>query len=116
VSEHKARAPKDSSDEEQMWRILSEWARVAPIPEKATHVRIVTAGGMFTRGFRAYFATTDADLREWIENSPALKDAEGEVGPDGWTVYQVKAGGGAGFAEVRIDPRVLFVIVYAYWS
>ena len=116
ATEHNARGPKDSADEEQMRKILFEWARVASIPKKATDVRRVTAGGVFTRGFRAHFATTDSDLRKWIESSPALKDSKGEVDPDGWNVFHVKPGSGAGFAEVRIDPRVLFVVVYAYWS
>jgi hypothetical protein len=116
TGENHARPPKDSKDKEEMKRILCMWARVASFPNDAKDFQIVTAGNMFTRGFRAHFVSTKENLQKWVEESVGLKGVGGRVNSDGWTTYEIKPGGGAGYAVVMIDSRISFVVVYAYWS
>jgi hypothetical protein len=116
ISENHARTPKDAKDAQEMVRILCEWAQVASFPKDAMHFQVVTAGGMFTRGFRARFVTTKESLQKWLDASVGLKGVEGKVDSGGWTTYEIKPSGGAGYAVVMIDSRISFVVVYAYWS
>jgi len=92
-----------------------DWARLAPFPANAHDRKIETDGGMFTRGFTISFTAPPDDVGRWIKASPgpasATLTSDGPV-----TIYSIKPGGGASFAEVRVDERTGRVIIHTYWS
>jgi len=108
--------PFTAEHEKEMWRTTHEWTRTAPLPPAARHAEVHTEGSAFTRQFRASFQWSDKTaLNAWIAASPGFSDAELTTKPDGTRVYQIKPGGGAGFAEIRIHPD-LRVEINTYWS
>jgi hypothetical protein len=105
-----------STEKEHMWRTTHEWTRTAPLPPEAQDPQIHSKGSAFTRQFRASFQWRDkAALKSWIAASPGLSDAKVTTEADGTRVYQIKPGGGAGFAEIRIHPD-LRVEINTFWS
>ncbi|HEX5244416.1 MAG TPA: hypothetical protein VFW23_14230 [Tepidisphaeraceae bacterium] len=92
-----------------------EWARLAPFPSSARDIKIEKDGGMFTREFTISFTAAPDDVSRWIKASPgpasASRTSDGSV-----TIYSIKPGGGASFAEVRVDEKTGRVVIHTYWS
>ena len=108
--------PSLANRQKEMWSTTHEWTRTAPLPPEAQNVEIHTEGGSFTRQFRASFQWRDkAAMKAWIAASPGLSDAKITTEADGTRVYQIKPGGGASFAEIRIHPD-LRVEINTCWS
>jgi hypothetical protein len=108
--------PFTADHEKEMWLTTHEWTRTAPLPPEAQNTEIRTEGGAFTRQFRASFQWRDKTaLNSWIAASPGFSDATIITAADGTRVYQIKPGGGATFAEIRIHQD-LRVEINTYWS
>ena len=95
---------------------VREWARLAPLPESATGLDIQTTGTMFTREFNIEFTAPAADILAWLEKSPGPSAAKLRQDPDGTVIYEIDAGGGAQFAEVRVLKNGTIVRIKAFWS
>ncbi len=96
-----------------------EWGRLAPFPESASGIKVVTEGSAFTRAFRVTFQAPLDDIERWIENSPGLRESTVEVVHAGASKYVIQPGGGAAYAEVVITvlgDGMGLVEIYAYWS
>jgi hypothetical protein len=101
---------------QQMWTITHEWTRTAPLPSDTHDVTIHSEGSDFTRQFRASLRFPNpVSLQAWIKASPGFSDAGVSFENDGTKVFQIKPGGGAMFAEIKIysDNRVE---INTYWS
>ena len=92
------------------------WGRLAPFPASAQQIAVTTQGNMFTRGFRASFVASAADIEQWLQQSPGTREASPESPSSGLRVFHIKPGGGARFAEVAVDDHVHCVSVHVYWS
>jgi hypothetical protein len=91
------------------------WARLAPFPTSATNRDVDIEGSMFTREFVISFTAPAADIDRWIAASAgpasATQTVSGSV-----TTYAITPGGGADFAEVKVDKSINRVIIHTYWS
>ena len=94
---------------------IQEWGRLAPFPPTAHSVQIETAGSMFTREFRASFSADPDEIERWLSDSPGIQDATAEK-DGGTTVYRIRPGGGAAFAEAIVDLEGGTVRIHVYWS
>lgn len=91
------------------------WARLAPLPPSAQSVDVDIRGSAFTREFVITFTATPADIQQWIAASPGPSSASlSTVGSV--TTYAITPGGGAQFAEVKVDSSVNQVLIRTYWS
>ena len=92
-----------------------EWARLAPLPVPNREVAVETVGSPFTREFKLSFQLSEAQLEQWLSDCEGISDAEifqeGEI-----TRYAIRPGGGAQFAEVRVNRSTGEVVVRTYWS
>ena len=105
-----------SHPKEEMWRTTHQWTRTAPLPPEAKDPQIHSKGSAFTRQYLASFQWRDkAAMKAWIAASPGFSDATVTTEPDGTRVYQIKPGGGALMAEIRIHPD-LRVEINTCWS
>ncbi len=96
-----------------------EWGRLAPFPESASDLDVVTEGSMFTRAFRVTFQAPLDDIEQWIESSPGLEESTVEMIHTGTSKYVIEPGEGAAYAEVVITvlgDGMGLVEIYAYWS
>src|SRR5947209_20365222 len=101
-------------DRREMISALLEWGRLDPIPVSATDFSITTEGNMFTRGFRAHFTAPQEQIDRWLKSSPGTNSAQVEIrGP--LQTYHIQPGGGAGFAEVKVDVVNHRVAIHVYW-
>ena len=92
-----------------------EWARLAPFPASAQHLRVETRGSMFTREFVITFDAPAADVIKWLQNSPG--PASTQPAAEGTTsVYEFTPGGGANDAKVRYEPATGKVTIDTSWS
>jgi len=70
---------------------------------------------MFTREFVITFTAAPNDVQQWLKASPGPAMAKQSiVGPI--TVYAISPGGGAQFAEVRVNESTGEVTIRTYWS
>ena len=91
------------------------WARLAPLPPSAQNVQVGVKGGMFTREFVITFDAPAAIIQQWVAASPGPSSAtQSTVGSI--TTYAIKPGGGAQFAEVKVDSSANRVVIHTYWS
>jgi hypothetical protein len=93
-----------------------EWGRLAPLPKSAQQIAIVTEGSMFTREFRTSFFAAPEDIEEWLQSSPGTREGALTTPSPGIRHFQIKAGGGAEFAEVIVDDSLHRVFIHVYWS
>lgn len=92
-----------------------EWAQLAPLPHSARNVEVDVKGSMFTREFVITFDAPAADIKRWIAASPGPSSATITVA-GAITTYAITPGGGAQFAEVKVDAELNRVVVRTYWS
>jgi hypothetical protein len=91
------------------------WARLAPLPASAQNVQVDVKGSIFTREFVISFEAPPAVIRLWLTASPGPSSATPTtVGPI--TTYAIKPGGGAQFAEVKVDSSANRVVIHTSWS
>jgi hypothetical protein len=93
-----------------------EWGRLAPFPPSAQKLTIAADGTMFTREFRSSFVALPEDIEEWLKSSPGTREAVETTPQLGVRHFQIKPGGGAGFAEVTVDETQHRVTIRVYWS
>ncbi len=96
-----------------------EWGRLAPFPESASDLDVVTKGSMFTRAFRVTFQAPSDDVEQWKENSPGLRECAAEMIDASTKKCVIDPGEGAAYAEVVITmlgDEMSLVQVYVYWS
>jgi len=92
-----------------------EWSRLAYWPECAKKERAATSGSMFTREFEYSFKCPLQEVEQWLDESSGIKDAE--IDKQGQlTIYKIKPGGGAQFAELRVHSKTGSVNLRVYWS
>ena len=91
------------------------WARLAPFPATARELHVQTLGSMFTRQFKISFVAPKQDVASWIQMSPGPASAK-QSADGSETVYEIAPGGGATFAEVRVDPSTGRVRIDTFWS
>ena len=110
------RANRDPARRQEMMTVTLEWGRLAPFPSTARDLSVRTTGNLFTRGFESSFVAPPADIARWIDASPGLRETEPDLSSAGVRRYRVKPGGGAQFAEIRIDDTTNTVHIRVYWS
>ena len=71
---------------------------------------------MFTREFVVTFEAPMMDIEAWLVASPGTTDITPETNTTGELIYSVTPGGGAGFAEVKVNPQTQTVTIRTYWS
>src|ERR1700722_10215729 len=91
------------------------WARVAPLPGSARDIDIDIEGSMFTREFVISFTAPAADIDRWIAASAGPASATQTVS-GAVTTFVITPGGGADFAEVKVDKNLYRVTIHTYWS
>jgi len=92
-----------------------EWSRMAPLPEGAQDIRVSSSGSSFTREFSVSFKATATEIEAWLSKSPGAQDAT-VVKESNITIYSINPGGGAQFAEVKVNLSSLIVQIRTYWS
>jgi hypothetical protein len=93
----------------------SAWARIAPLPSSAHDRQIEVKGSMFTREFVITFVDSPGAVQHWIADSPGPASAR-QIVNGSITIYNIAPGGGAEFAEVRVDSNTGKVVIRTYWS
>lgn len=93
----------------------TKWARLAPLPASAKNVQVETKGTMFTRQFVITFDAPPAVIQQWIAASPGPSSATQSIAGS-VTTYAITPGGGAQFAEVKVDLNANRVVIRTYWS
>lgn len=91
------------------------WARLDPIPRSASRVIVTTRGGLFTREYTVTFWAPLSDVNAWLATSPGTKGVTAQVSGSSRT-YVIEPGGGARYAEVKIDEGAKTVKILTYWS
>ena len=92
-----------------------EWARLAPLPVSKSEVDVEVTGSIFTRGFRVSFSTAPDQLESWLSASEGIADAD--IYHEGNFIrYAIRPGGGAMFAEVRVNRYSGDVYIRTFWS
>ena len=91
------------------------WARMAEVPSRLKVVSVDSRGSLFTREFLMTVSGESDDIEDWLNASPGIQDST-RIQERGMTIYQIKPGGGAVFAEATyaVDKRTL--IIRVYWS
>jgi hypothetical protein len=92
-----------------------EWARLATLPVSKSQVDVEVTGSIFTRGFRVAFSAAPDPLESWLSASEGIADAEIYREGD-FTRYKISPGGGAMFAEVRVNRNTGDVYIRTYRS
>lgn len=93
----------------------SSWARLAPLPPSAQDMQVEVKGSMFSREFVISFDASPAVIQQWLASSPGPASASPTViGPV--ATYAIMPGGGAQFAEVKVDSRAGKVVIRTFWS
>ncbi len=96
-------------------RAATTWARLAPLPPSAQNVQVDVKGSMFTREFVITFDAPSPVIQQWLAASPGPASAtQRTVGSI--TTYAITPGGGAQFAEVKVDSSANRVVIRTYWS
>jgi len=103
------------SNEESSIQTSLKWARMAPLPENSYNIEVTPSGSSFTQEFLVSFRATENEINAWLSKSPGIQDAEIVTRNNGVT-YKVTPGGGAQFAEVKVNWDTLVVKIRAYWS
>lgn len=70
---------------------------------------------MFTREVIVQFVAPLEDVNSWLADSPGTAGVMPEVSGAVRT-YSIDPGGGAQFAEVKVDELRQAVRIWAYWS
>ena len=96
--------------------IARTWARVAPLPASARDLEVDVLGSMFTREFEVSFKASPQEITEWLRRSPGIQDAGPPQVRGSLCRYVIKPGGGAQWAEVKVDARWNRVTIRTYWS
>jgi hypothetical protein len=91
------------------------WGRLAPLPPSAQNVQVEVNGSMFTREFVITFDAAPAVIQQWIAASPGPSSATTSTAGS-ITTYAIKPGGGAQFAEVKVDSSTNRVVIRTHWS
>jgi hypothetical protein len=100
----------------EMLRVTLDWGRLAPLLASKQDFTITTAGGMFTRAFRASFSASMADVERWLHDSPGTRDVAPERPSPTSRKYLIVPSGGAAHAEVTVEESSGAVGIYVYWS
>jgi len=93
----------------------STWARIAPLPSSAHDRHVEVKGSMFTREFVITFTAPPNDVHQWLRASPGTSSAKQSTS-GATTIYPITPGGGAQFAEVRVNESSGDVTIRTYWS
>ena len=92
------------------------WGGLAPLPESATDLEVLTGGGAFTRTFHITFAAPEAAIEEWVKQSPRLRQAR-PVTTGTRDRYEVRPGEhGAAGGWVEVDRAAHRVVIEIMWS
>lgn len=91
------------------------WARLAPFPPSATNIDVDIRGSMFTREFVITFDASPPVIQQWLAASPGPASTTPSVAGT-ISTYAIVPGGGAQFAEVRVDVAASKVVIRTYWS
>jgi len=91
------------------------WASLAPLPVSHSGVDVEVTGSIFTRGFRVSFSTAPDQLESWLSASEGIADADLYQEGD-FDRYAIRPGGGAMFAEVRVNRYSGDVYIRTFWS
>lgn len=97
-------------------KATEEWVRVAPINACDDSPQVETAGSMFTREFFIEFTCDPLVLKEWVANSPGLKEANITKQGNRKHIYIIEPGGGAISAKAEIDWSTNIVNLHAVWG
>lgn len=100
----------------QAIEISREWARMDLFPTSAAQIEVDAMGSMFSREFVVSFSAPLADINAWLAASPGTAGALPDMAINGVRIYQIKPGGGAQFAEVKVDDKAEKVTIHTYWS
>src|SRR5690349_24690883 len=80
------------------------WARLAPLPASAGQLDVRIRGNMFARIITITFEAPQADIDQWLQSSPGIRDAERTLLANGVERYVIKPFE-AVEAEVLVDTR-----------
>ncbi len=100
----------------QAIEISRERARMDLFPTSAAQIEVDAIGSMFSREFVVSFSAPLADINTWLAASPGTAGALPDRAINGVRIYQIKPGGGAQFAEVKVDDKAEKVTIHTYWS
>jgi hypothetical protein len=109
-------SPNSSRNRASAIRCTLTWGRLAPFPASAQNFTISATGNMFTRGFRSSFTAPAAEIEQWLQQSPGTRDVKPSSPSPGIRHFKIAPGGGAQWAEVRVDDTNHCVSIYVYWS
>lgn len=92
------------------------WGRFAPFPASAEPVHVSTEGTAFSRAFRVTFHAPQADIDQWIKDSPGTRALSPQIPSPGKRHFEIPPGGGAMHADATVDDAKHEVTIYVCWS
>jgi hypothetical protein len=104
------------SDKQSAIESTLRWARLSPFPSSAQQFSLTTEGNMFTRSFRASFTAPPTDIKQWLVQSPGIREASPTTPAPGVRHFEISPGDGAQHAEVTVDDTANQVSIYVSWS
>ncbi|MGF1514590.1 MAG: hypothetical protein ACFB5Z_12980 [Elainellaceae cyanobacterium] len=90
------------------------WARLAPLPKSARHLRIDGTGQLFDKTYVITFDARPQDIDDWLRSSPGTAHATVTASPEG-DRYVIRPRDAA-FAEVTVAPSKRGVRIKAFWQ
>lgn len=109
-------SPNSPRNRDAVTDTILTWGRLAPFPSTAQDLTFERTGNMFTRGYRATFTAPAADIEQWLRQSPGIERFRPPTSPSGIRYFEIEPGGGAMWAEVKVDDAQHRVDIYVCWS
>ena len=107
---------ESGTDQQSAIECTLEWGRLSPFPPSAQQFSITKQGNMFTRGFRASFTAPPAEIEQWLQQSPGIRETLPTTPSPRIRHFEIAPGGGAQHAEVTVNDATNQVAIYVYWS
>jgi len=103
-------------DRRESVRTALLWGRLAPLPASAHGLYIRKTGSPFTRELRISYRAAPEEIQKWLETSPGTRGLRPERPTANLRKFSISPGGGAQYAEVRVDDSLNEVWIRVYWS
>jgi hypothetical protein len=92
------------------------WALLAPLPVQEKDIKIKAKGAMKNQQFTISFEAEAKTIENWLRKSAGPARAKKIIQETGNTIYKIKPGKGASFAELRLSKDKTQVQIEVHWK
>jgi len=110
LKDHPIQNRKSSIQKTRNWARLEKF----PVPEK--DLKIEVSGSLATRQFRISFEAKASAIQGWLIRSAGPASAEVTTLENGASLYKIKPGADASFAELKLSKDKSNVRIEVHWK